>query len=40
MLATEVTENTEVFSYKERLQPRIHRDLTDCSRLRPLLRSL
>jgi len=36
MLATEITENTEVFSCVERLQPRIHRNLTDCSRLKPL----
>ena len=37
MLVTEVTENTEFLVLQVRLQPRIHRDLTDCSRLKPLL---
>ncbi|MGB5603104.1 MAG: hypothetical protein WBO16_00580 [Gammaproteobacteria bacterium] len=39
-LTTEVTENTEVFSFVGAASARIHRDLTECSRLKPLLGSL
>ena len=39
MLATEVTENTKVFSFVERLYPRTICQIAMTSRLKPLLRS-